>query len=71
MHDLIGWVATGVFTSSYFFKRPNVLRRVQAVAALLWLSYGLVIRSMPVIVANVLVAGAALLSERAPSRRKE
>jgi hypothetical protein len=35
---------------------------VQAVAALLWLSYGVLINSAPVIVANVIVAGLATFS---------
>jgi hypothetical protein len=38
------------------------LRRVQAVAALLWLSYGVLINSAPVIVANVIVASLAAFS---------
>ena len=63
MPDLLGWVATAVFTSSYFFKHPSRLRRVQAAAALLWLTYGLAIRSTPVVVANALVACAAFASE--------
>lgn len=60
--DWIGWLATAVFTSSYFSKEPAVLRRVQAVAAVLWLMYGVMIHSVPVIVANVIVTGAALAS---------
>jgi hypothetical protein len=63
MPDALGWLATAVFTASYFLKGPGALRRLQAFAALLWLGYGLIIRSMPVVVANALVAGAALLSE--------
>ena len=60
--DWIGWLATAVFTSSYFSKQPGALRRIQAVAALLWLLYGIMIHSLPVIVANMLVAGAAFAS---------
>ena len=55
----IGWAATAVFVGSYFFERPVVLRGVQMVGALLWLSYGLMINSMPVMVANALVFSAA------------
>jgi hypothetical protein len=57
--DWIGWIATAVFASSYFFKQPAALRRVQAGAALLWVTYGLVIHAMPVVVANLVVAGVA------------
>ena len=58
--DAIGWIATALFTASYFFKRPALLRRVQMGAALLWVGYGLLVGAAPVIVANVLVLGAAL-----------
>jgi hypothetical protein len=60
--DLVGWMATAVFTSSYFSKEPATLRRIQAAAAFLWLMYGVLIHSVPVIVANVIVTGVALAS---------
>ena len=60
--DWIGWVATATFASSYFFKHPAALRRVQACAALLWIGYGVLIHAMPVIVANVVVAAIAVYS---------
>ena len=59
---IIGWLATAVFASSYVFRRPSTLRRIQAGAALLWVMYGLAIGAMPVVVANLIVAGAALYS---------
>ena len=55
----IGWIATALFVSSYFFRRPEVLRSVQAVAALVWIGYGILIGAPPVIVANVVVAAVA------------
>jgi hypothetical protein len=57
--DWIGWVATALFVSSYFCKEAATLRRVQGIAALAWAAYGVTIHSLPVIVANVIVAGAA------------
>ncbi len=62
MFEWIGWVATATFASSYFFRRPAVLRRIQALAALLWISYGAIIHALPVIVANVVVAAVAVVS---------
>lgn len=62
MLDWIGYVATAAFASSYFVKRPETLRRVQAFAALLWIGYGVLIHSMPVIVANSIVAGVAVVT---------
>jgi hypothetical protein len=58
----IGWVATALFAGSYLCRRPAVLRRVQAGAAVLWVIYGLLIHAFPVVVANLLVAGLALAS---------
>lgn len=66
--DWIGWLATAVFLVSYFTKTPRGLRRVQGVAAGLWALYGVLIHSLPVIVANILVAGVAVASSfRRPS----
>jgi hypothetical protein len=58
--DWIGWIATALFASSYFFKQPMALRKVQALAALLWVVYGLMIHALPVVVANVVVAAVAV-----------
>jgi len=62
MIDAIGWVATVVFATSYFFRDQKTLRLVQAIAACLWLSFGLAIHSAPVIASNVIVIAAALYS---------
>ncbi len=58
--DALGWTATGIFSTSYFFKQPAVLRKIQAGAALLWMVYGLAIHSAPVVVANLIVGVAAI-----------
>jgi hypothetical protein len=60
--DGIGWIATAVFLSSYASKRPGTLRRIQALAAILWMIYGLIIHAVPVIVANAIVACVAMWS---------
>jgi hypothetical protein len=57
--DLLGWAATAVFVSSYFFASPVLLRGAQMLGAVLWMSYGIFIGAAPVIVANVLVFSAA------------
>jgi hypothetical protein len=62
--DLVGWAATALFASSYFWREPRRLRLTQAAAALLWLGYGIALRALPVIVANLIVAGLALWSIR-------
>jgi hypothetical protein len=60
--EWVGWLATAIFVSSYFFKRPATLRRVQGIGAIAWLAYGVLIHSNPVIVANLCVAGTAIWS---------
>lgn len=62
MPEAIGWAATAIFSASYFFRRPAALRWVQAAAACLWIAYGLAAGAAPVVVANVIVAVAALYS---------
>lgn len=59
MTDYLGWIATAVFVSSYFFKRPALLRAAQMFGAALWIVYGVMISAVPVVVANGLVFAAA------------
>ena len=62
MHNWIGWVATAMFASSYFCTRPVSLRRLQALAALVWIGYGISIGAWPVLVANLIIAVLAAYS---------
>jgi len=62
MLDSIGWVATAIFACSYFSKEPGTLRRIQALAALFWIGYGVLMHALPSIVANLVVAAVALYS---------
>jgi hypothetical protein len=59
MIDYLGWIATAVFVSSYFFKQPALLRTAQMGGAALWIVYGVLISAIPVVVANGLVFAAA------------
>jgi hypothetical protein len=59
MSDYLGWIATAVFVSSYFFRRPALLRAAQMTGASLWIVYGVLIHAIPVVVANGLVFAAA------------
>lgn len=69
--DTVGWMATAVFVASYFFSKPAMLRGLQMLGSVLWMTFGVLIASKPVIVANVLVfaaAGWTLVRDRAGSR---
>lgn len=59
MIEYMGWAATAVFVSSYFFERTEVLRGVQMVGAIMWIVYGALIGALPVVAANALVFAAA------------
>jgi uncharacterized protein with PQ loop repeat len=58
--DSVGWAATAIFAVSYFVKDSRKIRMVQAAAATTWTCYGLLIHSLPVIVANLIVVTLAL-----------
>jgi hypothetical protein len=60
--DWLGWLATAVFASSYFCRQARALARVQALGALLWVSYGVLMGAAPVVVANLIVVGMAMFS---------
>lgn len=67
MIEYLGWAATAVFVSSYFFARAEWLKRVQMVGALMWMTYGFLIGAIPVVVANLLVFSAAAWTGRPTS----
>jgi hypothetical protein len=69
--DAVGWIATVVFVGSYFFPKPTMLRGLQMLGAALWMIFGVLIASKPVIVSNILVfaaAGWTLMRARAAIR---
>jgi hypothetical protein len=66
LSEWVGWLATAVFVLSYRFRDQRTLRWVQAFAAVLWVGYGLARHAMPVVVANLLVAGMAVYSSLRP-----
>jgi hypothetical protein len=69
MLDWLGWMATALFAGSYFCKRPITLRSTQAVAALVWVGYGIGIAAAPVVVANLSVALMAVYTAWREHRR--
>jgi hypothetical protein len=68
MLDALGWVATAMFASSYFFKSSRGMRRAQAVAALVWVSYGVWMNALPIIVSNTIVAVLACYTDLKETR---
>jgi hypothetical protein len=62
--DWLGWAATGVFVASYACRTESALRRVQMAGAAMWIAYGFLMQAAPVVVANLLVLGAAAWTSR-------
>ena len=62
--DWLGWAATGVFVASYACRTEQALRRTQMAGSVLWMLYGVVMHAAPVVVANLLVFGAAAWTGR-------
>jgi uncharacterized protein with PQ loop repeat len=60
--ELIGWLATSIFAVSSFVRNPATMRWIQALAAVCWIIYGVVLHARPVIVANVIVVMLAALT---------
>jgi hypothetical protein len=60
MAEGLGWLATALFSASYFVAGRRMMLAVQIGAALLWVGYGLLTRAAPVVVANGIVVLAAL-----------
>jgi hypothetical protein len=69
--NALGWTATASFASSYFFKKAAALRKIQAVAAVLWIIYGFEIHSAPVVVSNLMVGIAAVYTSLRLKRDRE
>jgi len=69
--EWIGWIATAVFAGSYFCKQAKTLRLLQALSALMWISYGLIIQAMPVVAANVTVAILAIYTSKKDYEKRE
>jgi hypothetical protein len=67
--DWLGWIATAIFAGSYLCKSQAALRRIQALAAVVWAGYGALIGATPILVANLLVAGMAAYSSLPPRAR--
>ena len=57
-----GWMATAVFTTSYFVAKTSTLKKIQAAAACLWIVYGVKTGSTPLIVSNLIVVAAVLIT---------
>jgi hypothetical protein len=67
--EALGWAATATFAGSYLARRAETLVRVQIVGALMWAAYGVLVRSAPVIAANLLVVAAAAWKARTSRSR--
>lgn len=63
--EWVGWVATALFAVSYIVARPLHLLLLQALAGSLWITYGIAIGAIPVVIANGVVTLGALYKAQA------
>ena len=61
LKECLGWTATAAFAASYLCRTQTALRAVQAMAAVLWIAYGVATGSLPVIASNTAVAFMAVI----------
>ena len=56
MTEVLGWIATAVVLLSFTVQDMRKLRLVNLVGCLLWIGYGFILMSKPVIFVNISIA---------------
>lgn len=56
MTELLGWIATAVVLLSFTVHDMRKLRLVNLVGCFLWIGYGFILMSKPVIFVNISIA---------------
>jgi hypothetical protein len=56
MTEVLGWIATAVVLLSFTVQDMRKLRMVNLVGCLLWIGYGFILMSKPVIFVNISIA---------------
>lgn len=54
--ELIGWIAMGITISSFFFQKMRTLRTINLIGCLLWMVYGTLLVSVPIVLTNMAIA---------------
>lgn len=57
MIEIIGYIATFITGVSLMMENLKTLRLLNALGCLVWILYGLVLNSMPIVVTNVGILG--------------
>jgi len=57
MTEYIGYIASGVVLISFLMKNMNTLRMVNCVGCLLFVTYGVLLESIPVVITNLAICG--------------
>ena len=56
MTEILGWIATAVVLLSFTVQDMRKLRMVNLVGCILWIGYGFILMSKPVIFVNISIA---------------
>ena len=54
--EAIGWIAMALTISSFFFQEMKTLRIINLIGCIVWMCYGALIVSVPVVLTNVAIA---------------
>ena len=53
--EVIGWIAMCITISSFFFQKMRTLRTINFIGCLLWMIYGTLLVSAPIVLTNVAI----------------
>jgi hypothetical protein len=62
MIELLGYLAMALTMLSFAFSDMEVLRRVNLLGCIVWIAYGLLMSSNPIIFTNVAIASVHIFS---------
>ena len=54
--EAIGWIAMALTISSFFFQEMKTLRTINLIGCIIWMCYGALILSFPIVLTNVAIA---------------
>lgn len=53
--EAIGWIAMSITISSFFFQKMRTLRTINLIGCLIWMVYGTLLVSTPIVLTNVAI----------------
>jgi hypothetical protein len=54
--DIIGWIATALTLLSFMTTKMSILRLINFLGCVFWVAFGVINKSNPIIVTNIVIA---------------